>query len=99
MMKLSCSEEKMTGPSMEANMVQTATLNDMIVSPELSVHLFDKSIGIYSNRLEAGRGFSEMLIQDFIALLDHFTSEPSRTLLDSDRARKGRLQIWPSVYS
>jgi hypothetical protein len=46
---------------------------DMLVRPGLSVHVYPGVVGIYSNRIDSGRGFVELPSADFLALLEFFT--------------------------
>jgi hypothetical protein len=47
---------------------------DIVIAPGISVHIFGGTVGIYCDRMEAGRGFAEMPLSDFQALLRHFGS-------------------------
>lgn len=51
---------------------RTPSSTDVVVAPGLSVHVFGKRVGIYSDRLDPGRGFVEMPLRDFVALVSFF---------------------------
>ena len=58
------------------------------VAPGISAHIFGDVIGIYSERIEAGRGFVEMPLTDFAALVSHFGSPRAQAELQvEERSR------------
>jgi hypothetical protein len=57
--------------------------SDVVISSGLSVHVFGDTVGIYSKRIEAGRGFAEMPVSDMLALMSFFALPESRKLLES----------------
>lgn len=59
---------------------------DTVIVPGLSVHVFDDTVGIYSNRIEASRGFAELPLADLVALIAFFARPESRGLLDPTQA-------------
>ncbi|MES2939395.1 MAG: hypothetical protein V4864_17035 [Pseudomonadota bacterium] len=56
--------------------------SDAVITSGLSVHVFGNTVGIYSQRIEAGRGFAEMPVSDMLALMRFFALPESRKLLD-----------------
>jgi hypothetical protein len=56
--------------------------SDAVISSGLSIHVFGNTVGIYSQRIEAGRGFAEMPVSDMLALMRFFALPESRKLLD-----------------
>jgi hypothetical protein len=59
----------------------------VVIAPGLSVHFIGRAVGIYSDRLEAGRGFAEMPTQDFVALLRYFASDAGLALVENHARR------------
>ena len=55
---------------------------DVSIAPGMSAHVFGDVIGIYSARIDAGRGFVEMPVSDFVALVKYFTNAEGRGVLD-----------------
>jgi len=55
---------------------------DIVVMPGLSIHIFGDVVGIYSNRIDAGRGFVEMPIGDLAAIVTYLSSENAKSLLE-----------------
>lgn len=56
--------------------------SDAVIASGLSVHVFGGTVGIYSERIESGRGFAEFPVADLLALIRFFALPESRKLLD-----------------
>lgn len=57
---------------------------DVVISNGLSVHFFGKTVGIYSTRIQSGRGFAELPVSDLQALVDYFRTPDAQNLLRGD---------------
>lgn len=57
---------------------------DVVLCPGLSIHFFGKTVGIYSTRIQAGRGFAELPLSDLQALVDYFKTSPAQDLRSGD---------------
>ena len=66
----------------------TPNSTDVVVAPGLSVHVFGKRVGIYSDRLDPGRGFVEMPLRDFVTLVSFFAAKLDGELLLAPATRK-----------
>jgi hypothetical protein len=67
---------------------------DIVIRPGLSVHVYQGVVGIYSDRMDSGRGFAELPSADFRALVEYFSrvgslprSIASPVLVDPDTHR------------
>lgn len=54
---------------------------DTVIAPGISVHVFGKTVGIYCERIESGRGFAELPLSDFQALIRHFSTTDAMVTL------------------
>lgn len=57
---------------------------DVVIANGLSVHFFGKTVGIYSTRVQSGRGFAELPVTDLQALIDYFRTPDAQNLLRGD---------------
>lgn len=61
-------------------------ITDVVVERGLSLHFFDTGVGIYSSRMECGRGYAQLSKKDFKLLLDFFSDPVNLALLTPDGA-------------
>lgn len=61
---------------------QRSTTGDVVIAPGLSVHIYGKRVGLFCERIEAGKGFAELPLRDFVALIRHFAKVDDDALLD-----------------
>lgn len=57
--------------------------SDVVIASGLSVHFFGKTVGIYSTRLQSGKGFTELPIADLQELIEYFRTPDAQNLLVS----------------